>query len=317
VDARKARCARPIRVGTLRPAIVLYDEPHPLGDDIGTIQSMDLCRKPDLLIVMGTSLKVHGLRKLVKEFSKVIHGDTSSSSATGSKTRAGKVIFVNKTAPSGEWADVIDYHVAGETDVWADKVLADWKKARPADWETQQTLEELSPKVIFRAVKNTAVSRDKKGTNCICTTSESHSCERTSGKKASSEHENIPPESTDMVLSTPDAVRTLASKPAKPPLSPSKRSANSSHYNDLESSPSKRRIAETIEPLEGHERKLLFTETTNIKASLTLDIFDLSMQDVQAGFADVSMRSLPPTPAKKVEPRPVRASARVAALKAR
>jgi NAD-dependent histone deacetylase SIR2 len=52
---------------------VLYDEAHPLGDDIGAIQASDVSRKPDMLIIMGTSLKVHGLRRLVKEFAKAVH----------------------------------------------------------------------------------------------------------------------------------------------------------------------------------------------------------------------------------------------------
>jgi len=40
----------------------------PLGDDIGTLQAFNVSRKPDMLIIMGTSLKVHSLRKLVKDF---------------------------------------------------------------------------------------------------------------------------------------------------------------------------------------------------------------------------------------------------------
>ena len=71
--ARVARSARALKVGTLRPAIVLYDEPHPLGDDIGTIQTADVARKPDMLIIMGTSLKVHGFKKLVRDFAKAVH----------------------------------------------------------------------------------------------------------------------------------------------------------------------------------------------------------------------------------------------------
>jgi NAD-dependent histone deacetylase SIR2 len=152
--AREARSARPLKIGTLRPAIVLYDEPHPLGDEIGTIQTADVSRKPDLLIVMGTSLKVHGLKKLVKEFAKAVHGPLASSSPSPrsspsptlkpapppTKKPAGKVIFVNKTAPGTEWSDVIDYHVVGETDRWVEKVLEDWKKMRPSDWEVQKTL---------------------------------------------------------------------------------------------------------------------------------------------------------------------------------
>jgi hypothetical protein len=171
-EARVARSARPLKIGTLRPAIVLYDEPHPLGDDIGTIQTADISRKPDMLIIMGTSLKVHGLKKLVKDFAKTVH----SSSSTGgkplspknlnnksTKSWAGKVIFVNRTPPpQGEWSDIIDYHVEGETDKWVEKVLEDWKKMRPADWEVQKTLDgvdgEGSP---FKVVKNATTAKAK------------------------------------------------------------------------------------------------------------------------------------------------------------
>ncbi|KAG8966069.1 hypothetical protein FRC03_012553 [Tulasnella sp. 419] len=150
--ARVARSARPIAIGTLRPAIVLYDEPHPLGDEIGAIETRDLARKPDLLIIMGTSLKVHGLKKLVKEFANTIHQNESASSqktqTTGSRSFLNKVIFVNKTPPSSEWAGIIDYHVAGSTDAWVEQVLAVWKKCRPSDWEAQQTLDEFPIKKL-------------------------------------------------------------------------------------------------------------------------------------------------------------------------
>ncbi|KAG9008311.1 hypothetical protein FRB94_013473 [Tulasnella sp. JGI-2019a] len=142
--ARVARSARPLAVGKLRPAIVLYDEPHPLGDDIGAIETRDLNRKPDLLIIMGTSLKVHGLRKLVKEFASAVHASPASSQtpmkAPPNKSLLNKVIFVNATAPSSEWNGIIDYHVQGRTDDWVARVLDEWKKVRPADWEVQTTL---------------------------------------------------------------------------------------------------------------------------------------------------------------------------------
>lgn len=161
-EARVARSARPIKVGTLRPAIVLYDEPHPLGDDIGTIQTSDISRKPDMLIIMGTSLKVHGLKKLVKDFAKTVHASCSCPTTSKSKSWAGKVVFVNRTPPSAEWADIIDYHVAGETDVWTEKVVEDWKKMRPADWEVQQTLVagdgDVSIDTMFKTVKAVPVA---------------------------------------------------------------------------------------------------------------------------------------------------------------
>ena len=127
--SRVSRSARPLPVGTLRPAIVLYDEPHPLGDDIGDLQSYDLARSPDILLIMGTSLKVHGLKRLVKQFAKAVHA------------KKGLVVFVNATPPSKEWEGVIDVHVHGETDRWVERVEEEWRRVRPQDWETQTLLD--------------------------------------------------------------------------------------------------------------------------------------------------------------------------------
>ena len=148
---------------------MLYDEPHPLGDDIATVQSADLSKKPDLLIVMGTSLKVHGLKKLVKEFAKAVHQRSAPTAANPQSSRTksesslssladgnvGKVIFVNKTPPSGEWGGVIDYHIEGTTDEWAERVLADWKKQSPADWEVQTTLTDANGRGRHGKLKKT------------------------------------------------------------------------------------------------------------------------------------------------------------------
>jgi NAD+-dependent protein deacetylase SIR2 len=153
VEARLARSARPLRIGTLRPGIVLYDEAHPLGDDIGDIQASDVSRKPDMLIIMGTSLKVHGLRKLVKDFAKAVHASAPPDHLSAKKSWMGKVIFVNKTPPGSEWNGVIDYHVEGETDDWAHKVEEDWRMVRPSDWEVQQTLDN-DDNSAFKAVKD-------------------------------------------------------------------------------------------------------------------------------------------------------------------
>lgn len=134
---------------------MLYDEAHPLGDDIGAIQAFDVSRKPDMLIIMGTSLKVHGLRKLVKEFAKVVHASASPdalSTKAQAKNWMGKVIFVNKTPPGSEWSGIIDYHIDGETDAWAHKVEEEWRKSRPSDWEVQQTLDDTDSGA-FKAVK--------------------------------------------------------------------------------------------------------------------------------------------------------------------
>ena len=116
-------------MGSLRPAIVLYDEPHPYGEAIGDLQAYDLLKKPDLLLIMGTSLKVHGLKLVVREFAKAVHA------------KKGLVVFINLTPPSKEWEEFIDIHIAGETDVWVKKVEEDWRHFRPGDWELQTRLE--------------------------------------------------------------------------------------------------------------------------------------------------------------------------------
>ncbi|KAF9215443.1 hypothetical protein BGZ59_001383 [Podila verticillata] len=109
---RVAQGKRKIATGTLRPDIVLYNENHPFGEAIGKIQLNDLQRSPDVLLVMGTSLKVHGLRLLVRKAAKVVH-----------EKKGGKVILVNKTPVVGkEWSGVFDYFIEGETDRWCEIV---------------------------------------------------------------------------------------------------------------------------------------------------------------------------------------------------
>ncbi|EJD53868.1 DHS-like NAD/FAD-binding domain-containing protein [Auricularia subglabra TFB-10046 SS5] len=231
---RVARSARSIRVGSLRPAIVLYDEPHPYGDEIGAMCTTDLGRKPDLLIIMGTSLKVHGIKKLVKDFAKAVHAHPSSSSPKN-KTGGGKVVFVNKTAPAAEWASIIDVHVAGPSDEWVDKVIRDWKKSRPADWEIQKTLDATAADDPFAVTKKIAG--------------------KASSKPNKDNAENLPP-----------FPKTLQRKPSQAvPLSPSKRRGNQDGDHD-EGSPRKKRAAKRIVEvvLPPVERGLLFNTNTNI-----------------------------------------------------
>lgn len=54
-------------IGKLRPRMVLYNEYHPDQDAIGMVSQADLRRVPDAVIVVGTSMKVPGVRRIVKE----------------------------------------------------------------------------------------------------------------------------------------------------------------------------------------------------------------------------------------------------------
>ncbi|KAF8453983.1 DHS-like NAD/FAD-binding domain-containing protein, partial [Terfezia claveryi] len=150
---RREAGKRGTRVGGLRPNIVLYGEEHPQGDVIGRITSADLKSGPDMMIIFGTSLKVHGLKRLVKEFAASIHArnaarKSSTSAEDGEKDITGdgkpvkqetlRVVFVNnQPAANSVWKDTIDAWV----DMDCDEFVAEIKHRRPAVWERQERLE--------------------------------------------------------------------------------------------------------------------------------------------------------------------------------
>jgi len=97
---------RAIAVGSLRPNIVLYNEHHVNGDLINDFASYDISKKPDLLIVIGTSLKVYGIKNLVKRLANVVHS-----------RKNGKVIFINKTELCCKsWDEIFDYEIISTSD---------------------------------------------------------------------------------------------------------------------------------------------------------------------------------------------------------
>lgn len=106
----KAACGKRVSslsVGFLRPKIVLYGENHPNLDSISKGLSLDLKSRPDCLIIFGTSLRVDGVKRLVRTMAKEVH------------EKGGKVILVNKTQPSvSAWTGYIDYFIESDCDLW-------------------------------------------------------------------------------------------------------------------------------------------------------------------------------------------------------
>ena len=126
---RRDRGKRGTTVGILRPNVVLYGEEHPSADLLSSITTYDIGLKPDLLLILGTSLKVHGLKALVKEFAKSVHAN---------KIGKGRVVFVNLTKPpSSVWDGVIDHWVGMDCDEW----VRDVRARRPDLWQSQAELE--------------------------------------------------------------------------------------------------------------------------------------------------------------------------------
>lgn len=115
--------------GMLRPNIVLYGENHPNADFITQGLNMDINRgKPDLFLIMGTSLKVDGVKRLVKTISKQVHD------------RGGLVILINKTSIGDcNWHGIIDYQIESDCDEW----VTELKKHMSDFFLSQQQLEKV------------------------------------------------------------------------------------------------------------------------------------------------------------------------------
>lgn len=124
-EERKASGKRGLATGSLRPNIVLYGEDHPSNTLLTPLIPFDAKCQPEVMVVMGTSLKVFGLQKIVREFAKAVHAR---------KNGKGRVIFVNRTRPAESvWEGIIDDFVAMDCDEWVDDV----RTRRPDLWLRQ------------------------------------------------------------------------------------------------------------------------------------------------------------------------------------
>lgn len=105
---------------------------------------------PDVLLILGTSLHVHGLKTMVKEFAKAVHAKA------GGK---GRVIFVNLSRPSESlWKGVLDCWVSMDCDAWVDSM----RRRRPDMFQIQPTLKaqvkKTNEKVIPKAIADGIVA---------------------------------------------------------------------------------------------------------------------------------------------------------------
>ncbi|KAJ2965418.1 hypothetical protein NQ176_g10627 [Zarea fungicola] len=146
--AREEKGKRALGVGKLRPDIVLYGEEHPNAHLISPIITHDLALYPDMLLILGTSLRVHGLKVMVREFAKTVH------------SKGGKVVFVNFTKPpESSWGDIIDFWIQWDCDAWVD----DLQVRVPKLWR------DPSPKKPRPPAANPVAMRDSKVTGAYCT----------------------------------------------------------------------------------------------------------------------------------------------------
>ncbi|KAG8708478.1 hypothetical protein FRC08_018867 [Ceratobasidium sp. 394] len=125
-------------VARLRPGVVLYNEPHREGEAerVGECVRRDLIglgsgqlsragstrkkRGDDLLIVAGTSLRIPGAKRIVREFAKALHPVAESNHAQA-RTSTVKTVYLNLDfpVPAREWDGVFDVWVQGDVQSFA------------------------------------------------------------------------------------------------------------------------------------------------------------------------------------------------------
>ena len=109
-------------VAYLRPDIILFGEEHPYGEDIMDIQTEDM-QHVDLLLVVGTSMKIPGILKTIRQFSQTIKGKH------GNRKFPSGSIYINKEIGSKEQCcRVFDIWLEGDCQEFAITMLKQMDK---------------------------------------------------------------------------------------------------------------------------------------------------------------------------------------------
>ncbi|PCH42141.1 DHS-like NAD/FAD-binding domain-containing protein [Wolfiporia cocos MD-104 SS10] len=161
-DMRQLVGKRSRGVGKLRPSVVLYNEMHKDGEEVGDVVRKDLLGSSkgkgragaDLLLVVGTSLRVPGTKRIVREFSKAVHmrstappsqswpsgstagleTSTSRRASTDDEEPPIRTIYLNLDfpVPTREWEGVFDVWIKGDAQSFAQMVHDEMEREEQA-----------------------------------------------------------------------------------------------------------------------------------------------------------------------------------------
>jgi NAD-dependent SIR2 family protein deacetylase len=149
---------RPRGIGKLRPNVVLYNEAHKDGEGVGEVVQKDLIGSSkgkgrsgaDLLLVVGTSLRVPGTKRMVREFAKAVRArgapikDESSGlatpapsprrSPTADEEPIPRAVYINLDfpVPTREWEGVFDAWIQGDAQLFSKMLHAEIEKEAKA-----------------------------------------------------------------------------------------------------------------------------------------------------------------------------------------
>ncbi|KAK0495196.1 DHS-like NAD/FAD-binding domain-containing protein [Armillaria luteobubalina] len=153
-------------IGKLRPSVVLYNEAHKDGEGVGEVVRRDLVGSSkgkgrsgaDLLLVVGTSLRVPGTKRMVREFSKAVRCRQSSPTPNTEEESTFKSIYLNLDfpVPTREWEGVFDTWIQGDAQEFAELVQEELDREMQAKEASKRKKEEklASPKTPSKKRKN-------------------------------------------------------------------------------------------------------------------------------------------------------------------
>lgn len=192
-EVRERKGRRSHGVGKLRPRIVLYNEHSPDEDAIGSVMTADLRVRPDALVVVGTTMKIPGVRRIVREMCRVVRG-----------RKDGVTMWINNgSMPVGkDFEDCWDLIVKADSNEVA-------KEAKLKPWddeivdctasEVERYMETQKPSVVINTPEKEKAYRD----TGILTPSTSH--DETSGSSS-----GVVPMETDPALNPASRGREIS-----------------------------------------------------------------------------------------------------------
>jgi len=106
-QARTADGKRPLSIGMLKPDVLLYGEPHPDDSEILDAVENDLKICPDLVLVVGTTLKIPGALSIATSF------------CHAARKQGGISVWISKEEPASRVRGLFDYILRGDCDALA------------------------------------------------------------------------------------------------------------------------------------------------------------------------------------------------------
>lgn len=162
-------------VGKLRPSVVLYNEAHKDGEGVGEIVQKDLIGSKgksgaDLLLVVGTSLRVPGTKTMVRQFSRAIHSRGSKECTPGGDEQGSqqqqqplKSIYLNMDfpLPTREWEGVFDAWIQGDAQTFAQMLQEELEKEIRAKELTVERRRKREEEIALAALSGTPLIKQK------------------------------------------------------------------------------------------------------------------------------------------------------------